>query len=213
MALISNIQLQLGNFALSVDELQLSDTGVTVIQGPSGSGKTAFFNTLIGIHQPKKWSWKLGDIDLANYRISDRQLGVVFQNYELFPHLTAEENIEIVYRAREKRSRAEFLNQVVSNRSRLNLDSCWQTKASDLSGGEKQRVALLRALICQPRVLLLDEPFASLDESNRQQARLLVKSVLQELKIPVYLITHDAQDAAVLADHRVYIESGRFKNV
>ncbi len=207
MAQISNIKLQLGSFTLSVDQLQLSDTGVTAIQGPSGSGKTTFFNTLIGIHQPAGWSWNFNGSDLAQRKISDRQLGVVFQNYELFPHLTSEENIKIVFEARRKDN---FKSAVEAYVEKLNLMACWRTKAADLSGGEKQRVALLRALICKPQLLLLDEPFSALDIATREQARLLVKSVLTELNIPVYLISHDPEDTAFLAQHRVYIDSGRF---
>ena len=210
MAQISDILVQLGSFTLSVDQLQLPDTGVTAIQGPSGSGKTTFFNTLIGIHQPKNWSWKFNGIDLAKLKISERRLGVVFQNYELFPHLSAEENIKIVFEARRD---GNFKTAVESFVDRLNLKSCWSTKAADLSGGEKQRVALLRALICEPQILLLDEPFSALDSASRAQARILVKSVLAELSIPVYLISHDLEDTAFLAQHRVYIDSGRFTQV
>ncbi len=207
MAQISNIRLQLGAFKLSVEQLQLPDTGVTAIQGPSGSGKTTFFNTLIGIHQPENWSWQFNGVDLAKLKISERRLGVVFQNYELFPHFSAEENIKIVF---EARSEGDFTKAVDGYVEKLNLRSCWQTKASDLSGGEKQRVALLRALICKPQLLLLDEPFSALDSATRAQARVLVKSVLTELNIPVYLISHDEEDAAFLAQHRVFIDGGRF---
>ncbi len=207
MAQINNIRLQLGTFKLSVDQLQLPDTGVTAIQGPSGSGKTTFFNTLIGIHQPENWSWQFNGVDLAKLKISERRLGVVFQNYELFPHLSAAENIKIVFEARSEGDFTSALNEYVE---KLNLRSCWQTKAIDLSGGEKQRVALLRALICKPQLLLLDEPFSALDNSTRAQARMLVKTVFTDLKIPVYLISHDEEDAAFLAQHRIYIEAGRF---
>lgn len=207
MALIKNINLKLGSFNLTVDELNLPDVGITAIQGPSGSGKSSFFNTLIGVHNPKNWSWVMNNQDLAKLKIADRRLGVVFQNYELFPHMTAEENIKIVFQARSKNQFTEAISDYVS---KLELKSCWKTKASDLSGGEKQRVALLRALICNPRVLLLDEPFSALDPESRNQARQLVKSILIDLKIPVYLITHDQSDVQSLANHKVIIENGRF---
>ncbi len=210
MALIKNINLKFGSFELRLDQLQLPDEGVTAIQGPSGSGKTTFFNTLIGLHNPKNWSWVMQGVDLAQLNIADRRLGVVFQNFELFPHMTAEENIKIVFQARSKN---RFANSVSQYIDKLALSSCWKTRASDLSGGEKQRVALLRALVSNPRVLLLDEPFSALDPQLRIQARELVKSILLDLKIPVYLITHDESDVQFLAQHKVALQNGQFFRV
>ena len=210
MALIKNINLRLGSFNLSVPELELPDEGITAIQGPSGSGKSSFFNTLIGVHNPKNWSWIMNNQDLAQLKIADRRLGVVFQNYELFPHMTSEENVKIVFQARSKNL---FEPAVADYVDKLELKSCWKTKACDMSGGEKQRVALLRALICNPRVLLLDEPFSALDPALRNQARYLVKSILIDLKIPVYLITHDESDVQFLAQQKVVIENGHFSAV
>ena len=148
--------------------------------------------------------------DLAQLKIADRRLGVVFQNYELFPHMTSEENVKIVFQARSKNL---FEPAVADYVDKLELKSCWKTKACDMSGGEKQRVALLRALICNPRVLLLDEPFSALDPALRNQARYLVKSILIDLKIPVYLITHDESDVQFLAQQKVVIENGHFSAV
>lgn len=210
MALIKNINLKLGSFALKLEQLQLPDEGVTAIQGPSGSGKSSFFNTLIGVHNPKNWSWVMQDVDLAQLNIADRRLGVVFQNFELFPHMTAEENIRIVFEARSKNHFADSVSVYIE---KLALNSCWKTKAADLSGGEKQRVALLRALVSQPRVLLLDEPFSALDPQLKIQARELVKSILLDLKIPVYLITHDESDVQFLAQHKVTLQNGQFSSV
>lgn len=210
MALIKNINLKFDSFHLRLDQLQIPDQGVTAIQGPSGSGKTTFFNTLIGMHNPKNWSWVMHGEDLAELNIADRRLGVVFQNFELFPHMTAEENIKIVFEARSKNPFAESVSGYIE---KLALGSCWKTKAADLSGGEKQRVALLRALISQPRLLLLDEPFSALDPLLKIQARELVKTILLDLKIPVYLITHDEADVQFLAQHKVTLLNGRFSDV
>ncbi|MFZ3231303.1 MAG: ATP-binding cassette domain-containing protein [Pseudobdellovibrio sp.] len=212
MSIIKNINLKLGSFSLIIDQLELSDRGVTAFVGPSGSGKSSFFNTLVGVYNPNNWVWLFQQQDLARLTISDRRLGVVFQSYELFPHMTAEENIKIVYDARnDKQIKFDILIQTYLEK--LKLQNCWQTKASDLSGGEKQRVALLRALISQPRILLLDEPFSALDAAARDEARQLVKSIIHELDIPVYLITHDESDVKILADHIVSIRDGRFESV
>lgn len=208
MAIIKHIDLKLGAFQLNVLQQEISDSGVTAFLGPSGSGKTTFFNTLIGIHNPEGWSWDYRNDNLAKLSISERRLGVVFQTYELFPHLTAEENVKLVFESRNKKSKDQFSTVIKPHLEKLMLNSCWKTKAEHLSGGEKQRVALLRALVSNPRILLLDEPFSALDESARSEARRLVKSVLSELKIPVYLITHDRQDVDFLADNIVYIKDG-----
>jgi ABC-type Fe3+/spermidine/putrescine transport system ATPase subunit len=209
MSSIKNINLKLGEFHLQVDQLFLEEHGVTAFLGASGSGKTTFFNTLIGINNPASWAWEFKNENLAEMSLSERRLGVVFQNYELFPHMSAKENIEIVFDARNTKNKS--FDQAVSQYIKtLNLEKCWQTKAANLSGGEKQRVALLRALVSEPRILLLDEPFSALDPAARNEARLLVKAVVRDLSIPVYLITHDPDDVKVLAQHQVYIRDGRF---
>jgi len=209
MSVIKNINLKLGTFHLVVDELNLSDQGVTAFLGASGSGKSSFFNTLIGLHEPKAWSWIFKNEDLALLSVGDRKLGVVFQNYELFPHMTAKENVRIVFETR-KNSDENFETSIKDYLTKLKLEKCWNTKASLLSGGEKQRVALLRALVSRPRLLLLDEPFSALDASARGEARELVKTLVRNLDIPVYLITHDEVDVKALADRVVYIQDGRF---
>lgn len=211
MSIIKNINLKLGQFVLKVDQLELLDQGVTVFLGPSGSGKSSFFNTLVGLYTPPEWSWIFQGEDLAQLDLSQRRLGVLFQSYDLFPHMTAEENIKIIFEARQSANQkfSEFIKPYIA---KLKLEKCWLTKASDLSGGEKQRVALLRALISNPRVLLLDEPFSALDAEARVEARQLVKSVISDLAIPIYIITHDKADVQALAQQVVYIEDGRLSS-
>lgn len=211
MALIKNINFKVGSFLLKVDRLELPDQGVTAFVGPSGSGKSTFFNILIGVHQPLGWSWDFQQQDLALKTLSERQLGVVFQGDQLFPHLTAEENIQIVFEARNKS--ADFMQTIAPLKAQLNLEKCWRTLAQNLSGGEKQRISLLRALISQPRILLLDEPFSALDSELKVEARAMVKTLLKDLAIPVYLITHDVEDVRVLAQNTVQISQGQFSTV
>ena len=211
MSIIKNINLKFGSFVFSIDELTLADQGVTAFLGPSGSGKTTFFNTLVGLHSPKDWSWHFKNEDLAKLSLAERRLGVVFQTYELFPHMTAEENIRIVFDVKNKKTEnsMDFKTFIQPFLAKLKLDQCWHTKAGDLSGGEKQRIALLRAVISKPRLLLLDEPFSALDSLARLEARAMVKSVVADLDIPVYLITHDQADVQALANHVVYMKDGR----
>ncbi|OFZ31797.1 MAG: hypothetical protein A2622_03220 [Bdellovibrionales bacterium RIFCSPHIGHO2_01_FULL_40_29] len=208
--MIENVSLSLGHFSMQIDSLELPDSGVTALWGPSGSGKTTFFNLLVGGISVPGWSWKMDGIDLAKLTISDRQLGVVFQSYELFPHLSAEKNVRLVFEARNS---GNFSEAVAPYIQKLNLQNCWHTRAADISGGEKQRVALLRALMSKPRVLLMDEPFAALDPASRLAARETVHSLLQELQVPTYLITHDWDDVRSLAQNVIHIKAGQFSDV
>lgn len=210
MAEIKNINLKLGSFHLQINKLDLPDHGVTAIIGPSGSGKTTFFNVLVGVLNPSGWSWISDGVDLAQLEISERKLGVVFQSYDLFPHMTAAENVKLIYLAQGLKDFNRFINPYVE---KLSLGNCWNTKASELSGGEQQRVALLRALVSQPRILLLDEPFAALDPNSRDAARATVREILRHIQIPVYMITHDENDVKELAQHVVSIANGSFSAV
>lgn len=213
MSHIKNLSLKLDSFELQVTDLTILDSGVTAFWGKSGSGKSTLFKTLIGLYQPKGWVWNFKGEDLHKLTVSERRLGVVFQNYELFPHLTAEENILIVIKSRYSAElRSEALASLENYKNKLNLNACWQTEAQKLSGGEKQRVSLLRALMSRPRLLLLDEPFSALDPALRREARLMVKDLLQSLSIPVYMITHDVEDIQALAESVVQIVQGEVKN-
>ncbi len=216
MSLIKNLNLQFeaDHFNLKIDELEIPDQGVTAFWGPSGSGKTTLFKTLIGLYRPKNWSWIYKEIHLHELSLSDRRLGVVFQNYELFPHLTAEENIQLVMKSRyNKDELATAFQRCETFKQRLQLQSCWNTKTEKISGGEKQRVSFLRALLSRPRLLLLDEPFSALDPHLRKEARSLLKTVLEEIDLPVYLITHDEADVEALAQQRIELEKGRIRKI
>lgn len=208
MSLVKGLQKDYGDFLLNIPEWNINDVGITCLVGPSGSGKTSVFRHLIGIETCEGLSWIFQGEDLAKLAIEERRLGVVFQDYEIFPHMTAEENIMFAAEARTlPMDQAKVhLGSLVD---KLRLSHCLKTLGSRLSGGEKQRVAIARALLGQPRVLLLDEPFSSLDVPMRKEARNLLKQVVLEEKVPTIMITHDPEDVSDLADHRVYLESGQ----
>ena len=211
MSHIKNLFLKFDDFELVVEDLVIPEKGVTAILGSSGSGKTTFLKTLIGLHQPEGWSWNFKGENLGQLDIGRRRLGVVFQSYDLFPHLTAEENVRLVLNARHplEKDRSDVTKKVQKYISQLKLESCQKTRANNLSGGEKQRVALLRALVSNPRILLLDEPFSAFDTDLRSEARLLVKELLTQLDIPVYLITHDKEDVDSLAENVIRLKNGK----
>ena len=210
MSSIKNLYFKLDNFELDIPSLDIPDTGVTAIEGSSGAGKTTFLKILIGLYRPKEWTWKFKGENMNLLDINERRLGVVFQGYDLFPHLTAEDNILLVLNARnQNKDRNEVNKRLQKYKFQLSLESCWKTPAQNLSGGEKQRVALLRALISNPRILLLDEPFSALDVDLRLEARRMVKEIINQLEIPVYLVTHDKEDVEFLAQRVICMKNGK----
>ncbi len=206
---VKNLKMTLGNFVLQCDNLKFPTSGITAICGPSGSGKTTFFRILSGEVSVKNWSWMLDGINMSNLEMSERKLGIVFQSYDLFPNLTVEQNIKIVMHARRNTTQ-EATQKLQEFKIRLGLESCWNTKAESLSGGEQQRTALLRAIMSARRYLLLDEPFSALNPELRDESRKIVAELIRESKIGALLITHDERDVRTIADREIRILDGKF---
>src|SRR5262249_20906512 len=151
---------------------------------------TSVFRVLIGLEECRGLKWTFGGEDLAALPVPQRRLGVLFQSLELFPHMTARENIEFAAAAARLEGAVvkERLSQLTED---LRMNSYLARKAHLLSGGEAQRVALARAVIGGPRFLFLDEPFSALDAELKSDARTVVKKVIEKYQIPTLLITHD----------------------
>lgn len=208
MSFVENLSYKYGEFKIQFSRWEILDEGVTVLWGPSGSGKTTLLRILIGLEKATPGlKWVLKGQDLITLKVPERRLGVVFQTLELFPHMTARQNIEFAAKAR-KIPNDVYVAKLKKFADLLKMESFLDRSVQVLSGGEKQRVALVRALIGNPRLLLLDEPFSSLDESLREESRLLLKKVIQEEKIPVLMVTHDRQDVEKLADKVSKLENG-----
>lgn len=208
MSLVENLIVKQDDFYLNIPRWEILDEGVTALIGPSGSGKSTIFRVLLGLEQCPSLRWMYRGEDLARLSVSERRLGIVFQSYDLFPHLTARKNILFAAEARgiPTQEAQAFLQELVDH---LQMQSFIDRKASVCSGGEKQRVALARALMGRPRILLLDEPFSALDEELREEARRLVQNLLQKLKIPMILVTHDHRDVVALAQRVYRLKSGQ----
>jgi sulfate transport system ATP-binding protein/putative spermidine/putrescine transport system ATP-binding protein len=208
MSLVEGLVQDFAEFQVSIPRWEILDEGVTALSGPSGSGKTTMLRILIGLIECPTLQWIYQGVDLAKLPIAERRLGVVFQSLELFPHLTARENILFAARARKIKveEASKDYTRLVAD---LKLEPCQDRNITQLSGGERQRVALARALIGQPKILLLDEPFSSLDVQLRDEARELVRRIIKKRGIPTLLITHDNKDLEVLADRVDRIEQGK----
>jgi len=187
--------------------------GPTVLVGPNGAGKSTLLRAILGAVPVRR-----GRIVLEGRVLLDTQRGVslpteerrvawVPQEYALFPHLSVRENVQFGAPGAAGRRRAgEFLD-------RLGLGPLAARLPGALSGGERQKVALARALAAEPRALLLDEPLAALDTETRASTRTLLSETLRQLGIPSLVVTHDARDLAVLAAPMVLLESGRVQSV
>lgn len=207
MSLVENLRREYDGFKIEIPRWEILDKGVTVLWGPSGSGKTSIFRVLLGLEECPGMKWDFQGENLACLKPPERRLGVVFQSLDLFPHMTAEENILFAARARKIDSQ-KVSKKIRDFKSQLQMESFFERKASVLSGGEKQRVALARALIGEPRLLLLDEPFSALDQELREESRRLLKTVVDVEGIPTLLVTHDQRDVEVLANKVTKITSG-----
>jgi sulfate transport system ATP-binding protein/putative spermidine/putrescine transport system ATP-binding protein len=209
MSLVQNLKRDFGDFQIEIPRWEILDEGVTALWGPSGSGKSTVFRMLLGLEKGDPgFVWQFSDLNLAALPTPERRLGVVFQGLELFPHMTARENILFAADSR-RRDQAEATQHLRELVSVLVLQSCLDRKVAFLSGGEKQRVAIARALIGQPRILLLDEPFSALDADLRKEARSLVRSAIEREKIPVILVTHDRDDLRAFRGKVSEIRAGR----
>lgn len=211
MSLIKNIQFSQDGFDLNIPSLEVLDQGTTALIGPSGSGKSTLVRILLGLEKSEGWSWILKGRDVATLSVRERNFGVVFQSLDLFPHMSAFENIFFVAECRIP-TRDQQLERVTHVMNRLGISKVKDQKPHTLSGGEKQRVALARALVSQPDFLFLDEPFSSLDLANRQESRQLVKEMLLDQKIPALLISHDAEDIKDLCQKAYRIEDGKLRS-
>jgi ABC-type Fe3+/spermidine/putrescine transport system ATPase subunit len=207
MLRLININRRLGDFALSDINLDVSDGEYYVLLGRSGSGKTQLLELIAGLEQPDSGRIILDDADITKQRIQERKVGIVFQDYAVFPHMTVFGNIAYPLRARKinKNSIAEKVEKVATS---MNISHLLARSIQKLSGGELQRVALARTLINSPRLLLLDEPLSSLDTSLKDDLKSLLRN-LNKAGQTIIHVTHDYGDAISLAKRVGVIHNGR----
>lgn len=212
MSLIRDLKIKVDDFRIEIPEWTLPDEGITALTGSSGAGKTTIVKALLGLIPAPGMSWRMGDLDLATLPIEKRRLGVVFQNYQLFPHLTGRQNI--LFAAQARQIPLNEVEEKLSSWSKiLRLESCLDRRAEVLSGGEKQRVSLARALIGRPRFLILDEPFSAIDADLRRESRDWVKALIDLERLPTLLISHDRHDVDSLSSVEFNLKDGRLKQV
>jgi ABC-type Fe3+/spermidine/putrescine transport system ATPase subunit len=193
------------NFSLSVEK-----GSFTTLLGPSGCGKTTLLRIIAGFFEPDQGTVRIDGQDQRGIPPEQRSTGLVFQDYALFPHMTARENL--AYGLRVRRIAAEERNrEIVRITEVLGLEGLLDRYPGELSGGQQQRLALGRAIILKPRILLMDEPLSNLDAKLRLRVREELKDIQRRLGITTMYVTHDQEEALCLSDSIAVIQGGRLE--
>ncbi len=188
------------NFEIASDE-------TVCLLGASGSGKSTLLRIIAGLEEAKSGEILWDGIDLSDTPAHQRNFGLMFQDYALFPHRTVAENIAFGLRM-QNRSKAEIQIKIHAALDTINMAGFADRKVTELSGGEQQRVALARALAPEPRLLMLDEPLGALDRALREQLSHELRRILRETGIPAIYVTHDQEEAFAIADRLILLHDG-----
>ena len=183
-----------------------------VLLGASGSGKTTILRIIAGLEEPDTGQIILHGKDVTELPARERGVGVIFQDYALFPRMTVEKNIGYGLRIRQ-RAKQEIKDTVNKLIKLVHLEEHCKKYPSQLSGGQRQRVAIARTLAYQPQVLLFDEPFGALDAQTRVRLRREIRALLKEVNVPAIFITHDQEEAIELGDRIAVLSAGRLEQV
>ena len=195
---------------------EIADGKLIGLLGPSGCGKSTTLNLICGLLKPSEGKIFFGDDDVTDLPPEKRGVGLVFQNYALYPHLTVFQNIIFPLenlRGKEKLSKEQMREKAYSIAKLVQIDELMERKPSELSGGQQQRVAIARALVKMPRVLLLDEPLSNLDARLRLQTREEIKRIQRETGITTVFVTHDQDEAMSISDSIVVMKDGEVQQI
>ncbi len=197
-----------GDFtALSGVSLNIREGEFFTLLGPSGCGKTTLLRMIAGFNSIEGGDFYFGDKRINDVPAHKRDIGMVFQNYAIFPHLTVSENVAYGLKAR-KVAKAEISRRVAEALELVQISHLADRKPNELSGGQQQRVALARAFVIEPSVLLMDEPLSNLDAKLRVQMRTVIKKLQRRLGITTIYVTHDQEEALAISDRIAVMKDG-----
>lgn len=210
---IRQVSKRYGNVvALDNVSLSFAEREFFGLLGPSGSGKTTLLRSIAGFVEPTSGQILVDGADISSVPTYKRDIGMVFQNYALFPHMSIFENVAFPLSVRGVRD-AEIKSRVAGILELVQLGAYGARRPRELSGGQQQRIALARALVSRPRVLLLDEPLGALDKTLRQQMQIELKQIQREVGITTILVTHDQEEALTLSDRIAVFRKGEVVQV
>jgi putative spermidine/putrescine transport system ATP-binding protein len=193
-------------------DLAVAQGEFVTILGPSGSGKTTLLSLIAGLNRPTAGRIFIGGRDVTEATAQERNIGLVFQSYALFPHMTVLENVLFPLGVR-KITGAEARRQALEALKLVRLDGLQDRRPSQLSGGQQQRVALARAVVFKPDILLLDEPLGALDRKLREELQVELKQLQRTLGVTTLLVTHDQEEALSLSDRIMVLNHGKTQQI
>jgi putative spermidine/putrescine transport system ATP-binding protein len=206
---LTNIRKYYDNFeALPGINLDVAPCEFLTLLGPSGSGKTTLLMILAGFERPTEGKILVNDVDITTLPPHKRDIGMVFQNYALFPHMSVAENVAYPLR-RRRVSKAVSEDKVRAALDVVQLVHLADRKPDQLSGGQKQRIALARAIVFEPKILLMDEPLSALDKKLREQMQIEIRHLHDRLGITTIYVTHDQREALTMSDRIAVLNQGR----
>ncbi|MBX3567434.1 MAG: ABC transporter ATP-binding protein [Rhizobiaceae bacterium] len=210
---ISNVAKYYGRLAALADvSLTIQDGEFFGLLGPSGGGKTTLLRSIAGFVEPDRGEITIAGKTVSNIPINKRDIGMMFQNYALFPHLTVAENIGFGLSVRH-RPKSEIAERVRHLLELVRLSGFEARKPKQMSGGQQQRIALARALSTNPKVLLLDEPLGALDKKLREEMQFELKQIQREVGITTVFVTHDQEEALTLSDRIAIMNKGGVEQI
>jgi len=212
MISIRDLSVELGDFTLKNANLDVTDGEYMVILGPTGAGKTVLLESIAGLYPIKHGQIWLRGKDVTRLEPDKRKISIVYQDHALFPHLSVKENIIFGLKVK-KAAHVEIEKALEHVVNLLGIRALLHRRPSTLSGGERQKVAMARALCVQPDVLLLDEPLSALDPQTREEVQFELRQMQRSLHITALHVTHDFEEAIALGDHIAVIGEGEIKQV
>jgi sulfate transport system ATP-binding protein len=210
---VVEVTKRFGEFAALQDvSVAIPEGSLTALLGPSGSGKSTLLRVIAGLEQPESGRVLIGDEDVTERPARTRGVGMVFQHYAAFKHMTVWDNVAFGLKIR-KRPRADVRQRVHELLELVQLEGLAKRYPAQLSGGQRQRMALARALAVEPNVLLLDEPFGALDARVRKELRAWLRRLHDEVHVTTIIVTHDQEEAMEVAGQIVVLNEGRVEQV
>lgn len=199
-------------YALDFVDLDVKSGEFLTLLGPSGSGKTTLLMAIAGFSRPDAGSIRFGETEMILTPPHRRDVGMVFQSYALFPHMSVSENIAFPLKLRRvgAKERAERVDAALST---VQLSDFGERRVDQLSGGQRQRVALARAFVFRPRILLMDEPLSALDKKLREQMQIELKQLHRQLGVTTVYVTHDQREALTMSDRIAVINFGKLAQI